>query len=301
MARVGATATPDPGVSKAVEPTPVAATAQPPQTATPPAETAPSTENKGPIPFDRHQAALTNARAKTETELTQRFQQQYGAHVELGQKFESDPVGTATSVIQTLASDPVLGPQIISALARTLGSRRQAATAAPAPDQEPQPDFMTPDGAGVYSAAKLAEIRAYDRQQILREVDSRLQPLQTREQQAQARERYEAATKDASNRMTQVLAPYQALPEFGENKAAIAKKTGELLQAGHSAETALGLAVTHVLRDVVMPARAAKSHEQMLATAVAKATGSSSTPGAAPAAPAGRPTSFESAFSRIAT
>lgn len=297
MARVGVPATPEPGAVKPASEQPVAATAPPPPADTAPAEAAPNTEN-GPIPFVNHKRILENARVKTEQETTQRFQQQYGAHVELGQKFESDPVGTATSVIQALANDPNYGPQIISALARTLGSRRSPAQAAP--DQEPQPDFQTPDGAGVYSAARLAEIRAYDRQQILKDVDQRLQPVLSREQQTVASEREAQGKRDANERMSKVLAPYQALPEFGENKAAIGVKAKEFIQAGHDAQTALGLAVTHVLRDVVMPARAAKSQEQMLATAVAKSTGSTSTPGAAPAAPAGRPTSFESAFARIA-
>ncbi len=298
MARVGTTVTPDPGVPKPATEQPVAATAPPTQTETPPAETAPSTENKGPIPFENHKRILENTRTKTEQELTQRFQQQYGAHVELGQKFESDPVGTAASVIQTLAADPTYGPQIISALARTLGSRRQPAAAA-APDQEPQADYQTPDGNGMFSAARLAEIRAYDRQQILKEVDQRLQPLQTREQEAQARERLETHKKDTWTKVENILKPFQAMPDFKANKDAIAAKATEFMSQGLDVGAAVGAAYSQVLHDVVMPARAAKSQEQLLATAVAKATGSTSTPGAAPAAPAGRPTSFEEAFKRI--
>jgi hypothetical protein len=289
----------NPGVPPpASAPPPAAAPEQPPQTETPPAETAQAVDTKkGPLPYERHEAILKNARRDTEAQVTQRFQQQYGPHVELGNRIQADPVGTVVGLIQGLASHPEHGQAVISALARTLGGRRGQA----ASDQEPQADLQSPDGTQVYSAERLAQIRAYDRQQILKEVDSRLEPLQSREQQRVAAEKQSAEVTAANERMAKVLEPYkQALPDFEKHKPALREKSREYLEQGFDAQTALGLAVTHILREVVMPSRAAQSQQQLLADAVRKSTGSTSVPGSAPAAPAGRPRDFHQGFSRIA-
>lgn len=273
---------------------PVAAIAQPPQQAFVPDEAA-AEASQGPIPFTRHQAALQNARAKTEAEITQRFQQQYAPHVELGQRIQADPIGTVVELIQGLSQHPEHGQSMTAAIARMLGARRGQAQA----DQEPQADLQAADGTLVYSAERLAEWQQWNTQRLLAEVDSRLQPLQAREQQYVAQQRYREATQAAHDRMSKVLAPYQALPEFREHKPAIATKTQAFIEAGYDAQTALGLAVTTVLREVVMPSRAAQSQQQLVAQAVAKATGSTTTPGQSPSAPAGRPRSFEDAFKRL--
>ena len=295
MAETAPAATGEP--KPAGEPPPAAAPAQPPQPETPPAETVPAPETaKGPIPYDRHESILKNARTKTETEVTQRFQQQYGPHVELGNRIQADPVGTIVGLIEGLASHPEHGPAVISALARTLGSRRSQAVE----DQEPQADLQTPDGTLVYSAPQLAKREAWVRKQLDASIEQRLQPLQQREQQQIARERQTEAVKAANDRMAKVLEPYKALPEFEANKPAIRAKAEALMGEGHSAETALGLAVVQVLREVVMPSRAAQSSQQLLADAVKKATGSTSAPGTAAPAPAGRPKDLHDAFSRIA-
>lgn len=270
----------------------------PTQTETPPAETAPSPESRGPIPYDRHEAALKNARTKTETDVTQRFQQQYGDLVAFGQGFQADPVGWIVDSVNALVQHPQYGQPVISALARALGSRRGQGQPA-VEDQEPQADVQAGDGTLLYSAEQMAKREAWQRNRLLAEVDQRLQPLQTREQQLAAQEKHAAATKDAMTRMGKVLDPYKALPEYEEHKDAIAERTATLMKEGHDPATALGLAFTQILREVVLPKRAAQSQQQLTAQAVAKATGSTSIPGATPAAPAGRPRSFEEGYGRI--
>ena len=297
FARVGDSQPPKPGDPPEPGAQPVAATAPPPPEQ-PPVVPAPVADpKKGPIPFENHQRILTNARAKTEAEVTQRFQQQYGPFVELGRKIQSDPVGTVTQLVTELANHPDHGSAVISALARTLGSRRQ--TAQTVPDGEPGPDLQTPDGIRVYSAEQQAKREAWFRSTIEQSITEQLSPLQAREQAAQVQERHAAATHDAHNRMSQALKPYQALPEFTEHKAAIGAKVASLLEEGYPAETALGLAVVAVLREVVLPGRAAQSQATLMAEAVRKSTGANSSPGVSPAAPASRPTSFHEAFSRI--
>jgi len=292
----------EPGATPAAAPesTPPAAPAQAAQPPTPPESAAPAEPAKanGPIPFERHQDILKNARTKTEAEVTERFQQQYGPHVELGRRISADPVGTVVGLIQELAAHPDHGNAVISALARTLGSRRQSQPAVE--EQEPQPDLQTPDGTLVYSAPQLAKREQWMRKQIASELDQRLQPLQQREEQRVAQERQTQAERDASERVSKMIAPYKAmLPEFDKHKPALLEKVQGYLKEGHDAQTSMGLAVLSVINTNVMPARAAESQQQMVAQAVAKATGSTTPPGSAPSAPAKRPQSFAEGFAGL--
>lgn len=292
---MGETTTPDPGKAAPVTgEQPPDATVQAPGSETPPATAVP--DAKGPIPFDRHEAILKNTRAKTEQEVGQRFQQQYGPHVELGSRIQQDPVGTVVQLVNELSSHPQYATEVISALARTLGARRGMAAA----EEEPQADLVTADGqTHVYSAEQQAKREQWLQRQWMKQLDERLSPLQQREQASQERERYEYAVKDAHTRMGKVLEPFKALPEFKENQAAIAAKTSAYMDEGHDPQTALGLAVANVLRDVVLPNRTAQSRNELVAQAVAKATGSTTVPGQTPAAPAKRPQSFAEGFGGI--
>jgi len=253
-------------------------------------------DTKGPIPFDRHERILQNARVKTEQEVTQRFSQQYGAHVELGDRIARDPVGTVVGLIESLANHPDHGTAVISALARTLGSRRGAA----ADDVEPQADLQTPDGTLVYSAPQLAAWHQWNQKRFEQQIDQRLGPLQEREQARIAQERLESAKAEANQRMSKVIEPYKKLlPDWDRHKPKLLEKSQAFLQEGYDAQTSLGLAVMSVLTSDVVPARAASQQQALVAQAVAKATGSTSQPGTAVAGVATRPKDFTEAFGRI--
>jgi hypothetical protein len=299
FAKVGVTATPDPGSVPPTGDQPSAATTQA-QPETPPVDAVPTPEQtQGPIPFANHKRILDNARAKTEQEVSRRFQEQYAPHVEFGEKFRAAPVETLVQAVNELAQHPEMGPQVISALARTLGSRRGQGQ--PVTEDAPQADLQTADGSTrLFSEEQQLKREAYLKAQWMKEVDQRISPLQQREQAARAHEQREQATKDANTRMSKVLEPFKALPEFAANKQAIAEKTQALMGEGHDPQTALGLAVATVLREVVLPSRAAQSRNDLVAQAVAKSTGSTTAPGTAPAAPSTRPTSMADAFARIA-
>lgn len=299
MARVGEATTPDPGSVPDPGVQPPDATVQA-QTTPPPVETVPTPETKGPIPFDRHESILKNARTKTEQEVSQRFQQEYADHLRIGKQIQADPVGAVVQLVSELTEHPEYGGPVISALARALGARRgQRPPVEADADAAPEADLQTTDGTRVYSAEQLAKREAWFQKQMLSQVDQRLSPLQQREQAAQAREKHDAAVKDANARMSKVLEPFKALPEFKEHRTAIAEKTKALMAEGHEPQVAIGLAFSHVLRDVVMPSRAAQSRNELVAQAVAKSTGSTTVPGTAPAAPAKRPQSMSEAFSSI--
>ena len=272
-----------------------AALEQAPPTADTPAQADLANENKGPIPYERHERILQNAREKTANEITQNFSQQYGAHVELGNRIASDPVGTVVGLIESLANHPDHGQAVISALARTLGSRRNGGG-----DAEPQADLQTPDGTLVYSAPQLAAWHQWNQRKFEAQIDQRLQPLQQRETERVAQERMSQAKSEAMQRMGKVIEPYKKLlPDFDRHKPKLLEKSQELLKEGYDAQTALGLAVISVLNSDVLPARSASQQQQLVAQAVAKATGSTSQPGTSVANPAGRPKDFAEAFGRM--
>ena len=296
MTAVAAPAAADPVASPPAPVEPAAARA-PPAPEAPAVESVPTSDTKGPIPFDRHESILKNARAKTEADVTQKWQQQYAPHVELGTRIQQDAIGTVVGLVEGLANHPDYGPQMISALARTLGARRGQAL--PQTDQEPQADLQAADGTLVFSAEQLAKREAYQRTKLLAEVDQRLQPLQTREQQYQAQEQARVAQQQAHESMSKVFAPYQAQPEFEQHRPAIAAKWTDLVREGHDAVSALGLAYAAVLRETVMPSRTAQSQQSLMAEAVKKSTGSTTAPGASPAGPAKRPASMAEGFSAI--
>jgi uncharacterized protein YejL (UPF0352 family) len=277
------------------EPPPPAASVQAPPAAETPAPAVPAAEPQGPIPYERHQRILANAREKAAGEIVQRFQTQYGAHVELGNRIASDPVGTVVGLIESLAQHPEHGNAVISALARTLGSRRNGGG-----DAEPQADLQTPDGTLVYSAPQLTAWHQWQQRQFQQQIDQQLQPLQQREQERVAQERVSQARAEAMDRMGKVIAPYkELLPDFDRHKPALLAKSKALLAEGHDAQTALGLAVMSLMRDTVLPATTAQSQQSLMAQAVAKATGSTNAPGTSVAAPAGRPRDFAEAFGRV--
>jgi hypothetical protein len=293
-----APAEPGPAPDPAAPP-PAAAPAQPADVPSGPesrATPAPDAQARGPIPFDRHESILRNARTKTETEVTQRFQERYGPHVALGERITADPVGTVIGLIEGLAQHPEHGQAVMSGIARALGSRRQQASET----EEPQADLTTPDGTLVYSAPQQAKREAWFRQQLEGAIDQRLQPLQQERDERLAYARVEQAKADATSRMEKVIEPYRKLlPDFDKHKPVLWEKASGYLQDGHDAQTALGLAVLSVIQGQVLPARVAESQQQLLAQAVAKATGATTPPGTAPSAPAKRPLSFEEAFKGV--
>jgi hypothetical protein len=198
-------------------------------------------------------------------------------------------------LIASLANHPEHGTAVISALARTLGSRRGGAG-----EEEPQADLQTPDGTPVYSAPQLAAWNAWNQRKFEAQIAQQLQPLQQREQERVATERMTQAKAEASERMSKVIEPYKKLlPDWDRHRPALLEKSRSYLEEGYDAQTALGLAVMSVLNETVLPAKTAMSQQQLVASAVAKATGSTSAPGASVAQPASRPRDFAEAFGRV--
>lgn len=300
-ARAGEAATPDP-----VSQTPPAVTADAPTTeapATEPVETAAATpkveHKKGPIPFERHEAALKNARATTEKEVESRFRETHSDSLKFGQAFEQNPVAATGKLIASLAQHPDYGQAMRAELAR---HTTRPAASEPA-EEAPAPDFQGPDGATFYSASQQAKREAWFRQELLKEVkaslidplDQKVAPVLSKEAQREQAERVAAIEKEIDGQMATVFNRFKDRPYFTEHKTAIGTKTLELMKEGHDPSAALALAYT----DIVLTHGIADRQQQLTAAAVAKATGSTVQPGSVASAPAKRPRTFRDAFAGL--
>lgn len=301
-ARAGEPATPDP-----VSETPPAATADAPTTVAPapePVETVtatPEKDKKGPIPFDRHESALKNAREKAAAEVEHRFRETHKDSLKFGEAFERDPIGTTGQLLSSLAQHPEFGPQIVAEAARLLSARSKPAATEGL--DEPPPDFQTPDGATFYSAAQLAKREAWLTKRITAEVKQSLidplhkqvEPLVTREQQREQTERQTAHEKAVYGEMKDLYSEYESQPYFKEHKADIGARVLALINEGKHAERAMAIAY----REIALSKGVADRQQQVTAAAVAKSTGSTVQPGSVASAPAKRPTSFREAFAGL--
>lgn len=167
----------------------------------PPADKAP-----GPIPFARHQEVLENTRKQYAWLQEHGDQQTVQQKLAVLRRAEQDPAG----FLRDFAHAAGLNPQQLFAPA-------PAPTPPPAP---PQPDVLLENGQMVYSDAKLQELLAFEREQMLQRVSQDIAPIKQRVVLAEAQER-------ATHTAKQELAAAAQWPGFSDHKADI----GAFLQA----------------------------------------------------------------------
>lgn len=183
---------------------------------------------KGPIPFEVHETALKNARAKEREAALTEWRAQYGWAEQVPkatldhwstvtQEMSTNPIQFLDRFTKELSAHPVYGPQLRSHAARTLGARQA--------EQEPQPDVQIVDAQGnvtgqTFSAQALAKRDAWRERQLFAKVDERLQPLTAeREQREQAaiteqrRVQIETHADGVMEELTQILDGDHALFE----------------------------------------------------------------------------------------
>lgn len=268
-----------------------------PATAAPvvPAESAPAPH--GPIPLERHQAILENARAKTREEITGALEQQYGGHIQLGEAFRQNPVETAIGILQQLQANPVYAPQLTTAAARMLAARRGQGSAA---DPQPEADLSGTDAEGrqvrFYSAEQQAKREAWLTQRLLSQFKQELAPIQQAYQQT--REEREHAERQAVvlESVKGKLASWREQPGFREHEADLKPVQAEMVAQGMDPWTALGLAYAKV----VLPKLQAQTHTKLVADAARKAAGTTENPATVTPAPPRRSRSFTEALERAA-
>lgn len=293
FAAQGLTGGPDPDSDTPAPPAPVPATVEP---VAPVAEavTAPP-DQKGPIPFERHDAIVKNVREKTAREVVGQVQQHYGPAIDFQYRLQADPGGTLTQLISEAVADPTLGPVITAHLARTLGARRGQKVVT----EEPQPDLDAGNGVLLYSHEQQQKREAWLRQQMAAEMNQRLAPIEQDRQQREAQIAAERQAQQTRQTVTSRLSEFQKRPGFKDHERDIAERQQQYVDSGMDTWSALGLAYADVYTEKVVPQERAKSQSQLVSQAVAKANASTSNPANVAPSTLPRPKSWDEAFSHV--
>ena len=229
-----------------------------------------TTSKKGPIPFEAHEKALTNARSKAveeakptiEAEVKQRYawadvieEPDREELTALYRGLKTDLIGTLTTLIDNASQHPEHAKTLRSQAARLLSAARRVQGESPSDDDEPQPDIPLEDGRAVYSGDQLAKRDAWRERRLMAQFDQKLQPFQQDRAQAQQREQMHALHTQAAD----TLKRYDAKPHFTEHKADILA-----LMEAHP-EMTLGDAYAEVLATKVLPTASQRERTAVLA------------------------------------
>lgn len=222
--------TPDAGTTTTVEtpapPATEAATESVSQEAAPQTETT-TTPEPGPIPYPRFKEV--NDKWTTASKELEALGWAKGIDPQIVQEFKRVTEAARTNPLiwteqlEAVRDHPVLGPQLRSWAARTLGfrTRPEAAT-----DQEPQPDIPLEDGRKVYSAEQQHKREQWLLKQWESKIDERIAPLAKKGEQVDrivADREYQAIKANAEvAAKTEIDSLRQQYPQFDEHKKDIA-------------------------------------------------------------------------------
>lgn len=238
---------------------------------------------KGPIPYDRHQAVLTNVRKEYE------WLQKYGNAETAKQRLavtewmERDPVG----FLRTYAAN-----QGIDASALFPQSQPAAAPAPQVVDEMPQPDIPFENGQWGYSDKQTKELLAWQQRQMERKFEQEIAPIK------QEHVLRQVSTQANAKATQQLQAARQSLPHFSEYEQEMAQVMAQAQAQGR-------YMTLHEAYAAVVPAKlaeAAKAAEdrgyQKALTEFQTKAGAASppTPRAGGAPSQGRPTSIRAAL-----
>lgn len=191
----------------------------------------PSTEKKGPIPFEVHSKALDNARTKASEEALAKHREQYGwaetvdrkaieEAQRIGQLYTTDRAGYVRQLLAEAVTDPTLAPIVRSEAARILAGSRSA----PAPSFEPDIPVYDDEHRLVnqtFSADKVRELITHSVAEALgKEIGPIKQDLETRQATAKADADKAAFEKSVDDIWTEAN---EVLPHFKEHQEAIGK------------------------------------------------------------------------------
>jgi len=260
------------------------------------------TPTAGPIPFDRHKAALENARTKAIEATVQQVKEHYGAGIDFQARFDADPVGTFAQVFDGLMQHPEYGQAVLSHAAKALNAKRKQA----ALDVEPEPDMVgtdkeTGETVTMFSPERAAQWKAWSERQAAKKLQAEYAPILKQQQALQEQQALESAKAAASRRMGALYKSFEARPHFTAHKPAIVERFRAIRaeQPHLDLGSALGLAYAEVVESVVIPRQVASQQQQVQAAAVAKATGRSTPPGTPVPTPQGRPRTMREAMEQV--
>ena len=194
--------------------TPAPATAAPEGSATP-------APDRGPIPYDRHEAILHGAYGERDTaqKALREYQEKYG----WVDQFQTDPLPHLEQWLDELSQHAEYGPKLYAKAARMLQSRRghqvsQAAT------EEPQPDVPVMDAQGnvvnqTYSAKQLKAWQEWNWAQREAALSERFAPLETAHKTAQQKEQEAVAKAQSDANARTTLDGLRKSEDFKKNEA----------------------------------------------------------------------------------
>ena len=276
------------------------------------ATTTPSTETpregegtvqqRGPIPFDRHEAILKAAREEGETfkgrltsvawaeELSKTgiTAEQVRDAMDLYRGVDADPVGFLERFFPQLLNHPTIGARAKAWAGQLGGSQGQPTAETNGAEAEPQPDYFTQDEAGnktpFYSGPQLRKWQDWNARKTQADIDKKLSPILAREAEQKRRDEFNAEYQQGRQVMEKRLNEMRQWPHFKEHEADLKTYLKE-----KEYKVSLEDAWFHVLNTKVLPTLSQTVRAETLAQQRTLAASSSVSPSSAatstPAAP----------------
>ena len=253
----------------------------------------PAATGNAPIPFDRHEAAVKNARTAGQTEALKAITgadtvtPQHHADVKTGYSLVGELRSNPRAFIENIAQD--LGLQIVD-------PRTQQAPAASGikPGQLPQADLVSEDGKKAYSAEVMLQILDAKVKEAVAQVQGSMQPLLSAHEQQQKDAEEAVIRAQNLEKSSNFLAQMRERPNFKEHEPAILAKLKAMdpaVKKSIGAYAALQTAYLDVLNEVVNPRLAADVEQKVRDqfTRKANTTGSIAPNSSQPTQPEKRP------------
>lgn len=224
-----------------------------------------ATGARAPIPLDRHEAAVKNARVAGQTEALKSITgadvitPQHQADVKLGYSLVTDLRQNPRAFIEDVARD--LGMQVVP-----IGQAGTPAAGTVKPGQLPKPDLVSEDGRGTYSADLMVQIVEARVAEAVQKMQGSMQPLLTAHEQQQQEEAKRVAQDAAREKATDFLTDMRSREHFKEYEPAILQKLKDMdpaVRARLGAFAALQTAYLDVVREVVNPKLAADAEQKV--------------------------------------
>jgi len=173
---------------------------------------APAQELRGPIPYDRHEAALKNAREKAEAD--------YKAKFAWAERYQPHEVESLTQLRDRLQG---LRPDLLRQIAAEFASPSQTP---PEPEEvDPEPDLETQDGrTKAFSADQARKLVNLNVKRAIAEIRRELAPVQQFMQAGQQREQQAQIETWSKGQASAVMQRMSTLPGFTEHQAEIQER-----------------------------------------------------------------------------
>jgi hypothetical protein len=181
-----------------------------------------SLPNRGPIPFDRHQAVLT----RTRNEVSEKARRETLAEFGIAEGLSPDEVRTGVTMFQSLKRG---GVGFLDYLRNQIDPQAAAAPSPqkPAEDPEPEPDIPLTDGRSTFSADQLRTWHQWHERKLQAQMDEKYGPIRD----AHERQTLTAARQREAQTLVSAAAKWPMFDKLRPHvKAIIAAQSGPLTQ-----------------------------------------------------------------------